>query len=267
MISSRARSPVGRPSAPARGAGLSTPTAARRPIPLGAIPTYDEPEANQRFRIDLVEPSAPIDSVAQRDVLVRLFKTSAGDPDRPEPSTVSVDASRWAGRTVRLRLAATDNSGPLRAGVDDIRYEPIGANANARIELPDPKQPARALNLVLHRMTEADALNALSARADKLASKDELSGAVLVAKDDRVLFSHAYGLADRNRQIPNTLRTRFRIGSMKSSSRSGRPGAGLTSQQFGDQGGGAACAVGLDGLAVCLADDLVCDRLRDDVGW
>jgi D-alanyl-D-alanine carboxypeptidase len=175
---------------------------------------YDEPEANQQFRIDLVAPSAPIDSVAQRDVLVRVFKTSAGDPDRREPSTVSVDVSRWAGRTVRLRLAATDNSGPLRAGVDDIRFEPIGANANARIELPDTKQPARALNLVLHRMTEADALKAVSAHAEKLAGEDELSGAVLVAKDDRVLFSHVYGLADRNRRIPNTLRTRFRIGSM-----------------------------------------------------
>ena len=141
-------------------------------------------------------------------------QTSAGDPDRREPSTVSVDVSRWAGRTVRLRLAATDNGGPLRAGVDDIRFEPIGSNANARIELPATKQPARALNLVLHRMTEADALKALAARADKLAGEDEFSGAVLVAKDDRVLFSHAYGLADRNRRIPNTLRTRFRIGSM-----------------------------------------------------
>ena len=70
------------------------------------------------------------------------------------------------------------------------------------------------MNLVLHRMTEADALKALSARADKLAGEDEFSGAVLVAKDDRVLFSHAYGLADRNRRIPNTIRTRFRIGSM-----------------------------------------------------
>jgi hypothetical protein len=175
---------------------------------------YDEPGANQQFRIDLVAPSAPIDSVAHRDVLVNIFKTSAGDPDRREPSTISVDVSRWAGRTVRLRLAATDNNGPLRAGVDDIRFKPIGANANARIELPRTKEPARALNLALHRMTEADALKALSARADKLAREDELSGAVLIAKDDRVLFRHAYGLADRNRRIPNTIRTRFRIGSM-----------------------------------------------------
>jgi D-alanyl-D-alanine carboxypeptidase len=40
------------------------------------------------------------------------------------------------------------------------------------------------------------------------------SGAVLVGKDGRVLFSHAYGLADRDRRIPNTVRTRFRVGSM-----------------------------------------------------
>ena len=64
------------------------------------------------------------------------------------------------------------------------------------------------------REAEADALRALAARADTLASEDEFSGAMLIAKDGRVLFSHAYGLADRNRRIPNTLQTRFRIGSM-----------------------------------------------------
>jgi len=43
-------------------------------------------------------------------------------------------------------------------------------------------------------MTEADVLKALSARARKLAGEGELSGAVQIAKDDRVLFRHAYGL-------------------------------------------------------------------------
>jgi D-alanyl-D-alanine carboxypeptidase len=175
---------------------------------------YDEPGANEQFRIDLVAPSAPIDSVARGDVLVNIFKTSAGDPDARAPTAVSVDLSRWAGRTVRLRLATTDNRGPLRAGVDDIRFEPLDANAKARIELPATQAPARAVGLVLHRMTEAGAMRALSARAERLAGEDEFSGAVLVAKDDRVLFSHAYGLADRKNGIRNTLRTRFRIGSM-----------------------------------------------------
>jgi D-alanyl-D-alanine carboxypeptidase len=175
---------------------------------------YDEPEANQQFRIDLVAPSAPIDSVAQGDVLVNVFKTSTSEPYEREPTAVKVDLSHWAGQTVRLRLAVTDNRGPLRVGVDDIRFEPIASDADARIELPDTKEPSRALNLVLHRLTEADALKALSARADKLAGEGEFAGAVLVAKDGKMLFSHAYGLADRKRGIPNTLRTRFRIGSM-----------------------------------------------------
>jgi CubicO group peptidase (beta-lactamase class C family) len=175
---------------------------------------YDEPQANQQFRIDLAAPSAPIDSVARGDVLVNIFATAPGDPDSGEPRTVSVDVSRWAGRTVRLRLTSTNNSGPLRGGVDDVRFEPLGADANARIELPHTREPARAVNLALHRMTEAEALKALSARADRLAGEDEFSGAVLVAKGGRVLFDHAYGLANRKKQIANTIRTRFRIGSM-----------------------------------------------------
>jgi D-alanyl-D-alanine carboxypeptidase len=64
------------------------------------------------------------------------------------------------------------------------------------------------------RGSEADALKALSVHADELARDDELSGAVLVAKDGRVLFRRAYGQADRKSRVPNTLRTRFRIGSM-----------------------------------------------------
>jgi D-alanyl-D-alanine carboxypeptidase len=175
---------------------------------------YDKAGANEQFRIDLIAPSAPIDSVAHGDVLVNVFATSADDPDRREPSTVSVDVSRWAGQTVRLRLATTDNSGPLRAGVDDIRFEPIRPDAKAGIELPQTQEPARAVNLALHRMTEAAALKALSGRAEELAGEDQFSGAALVAKDGRVLFSHAYGLADRKRQVPNTTQTRFRIGSM-----------------------------------------------------
>jgi D-alanyl-D-alanine carboxypeptidase len=71
-----------------------------------------------------------------------------------------------------------------------------------------------ALDLVLHRMSEADALAALSARAEKLAGTDQFSGAVLVARNGEVLLHEAWGLADRETGTPNTPDTRFRIGSM-----------------------------------------------------
>ena len=84
-----------------------------------------EGEANQQFRIDLVDTSAPIDSLAAPAVLANVFHTSPGDPTSRQPTAVTFDLSRWAGRTIRLRLAAVGNRGPLRAGVDDIRLEPI----------------------------------------------------------------------------------------------------------------------------------------------
>lgn len=45
-------------------------------------------------------------------------------------------------------------------------------------------------------------------------ASDHFSGAVLVETDGKPVFSEADGLADRERKIPNTLKTRFRIGSM-----------------------------------------------------
>ena len=87
---------------------------------------YDSTGENQQYRIDILVPSAPVDSVAAAHVLANVFRTSPGDADRREPSAVTVDLSKWEGQTVRLRLAGVDNRGPLRAGVDDIRLEPAG---------------------------------------------------------------------------------------------------------------------------------------------
>ena len=64
------------------------------------------------------------------------------------------------------------------------------------------------------RLTESQAIAAVKALLEKDAAADRFSGAVLVAKNGRTIFSGAYGLADREKKIPNTLNTRFRIGSM-----------------------------------------------------
>ena len=91
-------------------------------------------ENSLQFRIDLVDPSAPIDSVADEDVIVSVFRTEVSDPATLEPTEVSVDLTELAGQTVRLRLAEVATVAALRAGVDDIRFEPLAAGAG--IELP-----------------------------------------------------------------------------------------------------------------------------------
>jgi hypothetical protein len=84
-------------------------------------------EPNQQFRVDIVDPTAPVHSLAPQHVLATIFLTAPGDPESLGPRTISVDLSPWAGRAVRLRFAQVDNRGPLRAGVDDVRVEPIAA--------------------------------------------------------------------------------------------------------------------------------------------
>ncbi len=64
------------------------------------------------------------------------------------------------------------------------------------------------------RLAEGEAIAGVEALLRKKAADDRFSGAALVAKDGEVLFAGAYGQADRERGIPNTLETRFRIGSM-----------------------------------------------------
>ncbi len=66
--------------------------------------------------------------------------------------------------------------------------------------------------------TRADAdsafVAALRARLQAATEAGQFSGAVLVARDGQTLFEGAYGLADRERGVPNTPLTQFRVGSM-----------------------------------------------------
>lgn len=75
-------------------------------------------------------------------------------------------------------------------------------------QIPIPKEFAQP------RMSQDAALSALRAELEKRLAADSFAGAVLVAKDGKPVFKAAYGLADREKKIPNQLDTQFRIGSM-----------------------------------------------------
>jgi CubicO group peptidase (beta-lactamase class C family) len=83
-----------------------------------------------------------------------------------------------------------------------------------RIAKMDLRAIPRPAEFALPRMSESDLVAALRARLDQDAAAGQFSGAVLLARNGKSVFSGAYGLADREKKIPNTLHTRFRIGSM-----------------------------------------------------
>ncbi len=90
----------------------------------------------------------------------------------------------------------------------EFEVEPQEPHRIAGIMLRPPKEAAPA------RMSERDALDALRKTVEERAAKDEFSGAVLVAKNGKPIFTDARGLADREHGVPNKLDTKFRIGSM-----------------------------------------------------
>jgi RNA polymerase sigma factor (sigma-70 family) len=78
-----------------------------------------------QLRVDLVTPTAPLDTVAPGQVLATAFQIANGDPRRRSPTPVTLDLTPWQGKTVRLRITSVDNAGPLRAAVDDVRFEKL----------------------------------------------------------------------------------------------------------------------------------------------
>jgi CubicO group peptidase (beta-lactamase class C family) len=72
----------------------------------------------------------------------------------------------------------------------------------------------RPADFALPHLSQSELVSALTAYAQEQASAERFSGAVLVAHDGAPVFAKAYGFADRAQNTPNTLDTKFRIGSM-----------------------------------------------------
>jgi CubicO group peptidase (beta-lactamase class C family) len=63
-------------------------------------------------------------------------------------------------------------------------------------------------------LSESELISATRQKLAQDTASDSFAGAVLIAHKGKPVFAQAYGLADREHKIPNTLETRFRIGSM-----------------------------------------------------
>lgn len=89
-----------------------------------AVPTPDSLTSggppNQQYRIDVMKPTAAIDSVNPADILATVFQTKVGDPETLAPTAVTANLTPFAGQTIRLRLAEVDNQFFFNASADAV---------------------------------------------------------------------------------------------------------------------------------------------------
>jgi len=83
-----------------------------------------------------------------------------------------------------------------------------------RIANLDLQAIPRPAEFPLPHMSESDLTGALRKKMEQDVAADRFAGAALLAKNGKPVFEESYGLADREHKTLNTLKTRFRIGSM-----------------------------------------------------
>jgi CubicO group peptidase (beta-lactamase class C family) len=74
--------------------------------------------------------------------------------------------------------------------------------------------PADAPDAPTRRLSDAEVVAQLRAYMDRLARREVFSGTVLLAKAGKPLFSSAYGEANKDFAVRNTVDTKFNLGSM-----------------------------------------------------
>lgn len=94
----------------------------------------------------------------------------------------------------------------LTASAQQRRVRGGGGNADVTKDWPKPE--------LRKGLTDAQAAEAISAYAQKLSEAGHFSGVVLAVKDGKPLVSRAYGYADLATKTPNTMDTKFNIGSI-----------------------------------------------------
>ncbi|HEY2717493.1 MAG TPA: hypothetical protein VGI73_14845 [Solirubrobacterales bacterium] len=151
---------------------LSTPS----PDSLSVEESVLGGQPNEQYRIDVMKPSAPLDSVNPEDILATVFKTGTGSPQTMGPTRFSVDLTPFAGQTVRIRAVVVNRFDPallppleaegkhlvgaLNAGLDAVAIKSAGpgippsppkkgngnkkggANSGAKLSLAKPRPNA-----------------------------------------------------------------------------------------------------------------------------
>jgi len=92
-----------------------------------------------------------------------------------------------------------------------LEVEPVEPHRILKLDVNLTERPAE---FALPHVNDQQLVALLRDRLHNQAAADSFAGVVLVAHQGKPIFAQAYGLADREHKIPNTLQSRFTIASM-----------------------------------------------------
>lgn len=169
---------------------------------LEAFNTGDK-DTIQKFQSEHLDPSELKDPARRLRMEMGLRQETGGfELEKIEDATANqisgVVKEKNSNRRARITLSVSQ-ADPARIGEFDVQLVGPGPQAEGP---PPAKVPVDKLK------QEVDT------KLTELAGADKFSGAALIAKDGKVLWQRGYGLADRDAKVPNTVNTRFRLGSM-----------------------------------------------------
>ena len=154
------------------------------------------------------------DREAYRQYLQKSFPSGAGRVDqdwRVRANSGGFEAKKLSDDGATKVTAQMQEQDSEMFGQVTLEVEAVAPHRIVKMEMRPIGHPAE---FTVPHMSDAELIAALRKRVDESVAADKFAGAVLIMKDGKPIFTEAYGLADRERKIPNTVKTRFRIGSM-----------------------------------------------------
>jgi D-alanyl-D-alanine carboxypeptidase len=181
-----------------------TPPASRRLQALAAfVGTCDHKTAIEWVRETF--STDQFDAVEQEGIAARLCalgkQTGRVKIDRIETRDAHTAEGFFQGETVRfMAIVRVESNPPHRIVAWGVR----------------PAEPPIPRNMLKidPQASEKTRVDALRQAAETLGNEGKFSGAVLVARGDTVLYRSAFGLSNVERHEPNTVNTKFHLGSM-----------------------------------------------------
>lgn len=205
LLSALSMMAAGAPAAPEDRPG--------RPEAANSATIPDTP-AGRRFSAWLTALNA-----RDRDALAAHVASYApGTPAPPVEAMLNV-RERSGGFDIRKIEESSDNRIVVllqqRAGEHFVRASMVvDETPEHRITAAPIAQVATPPEFAVARLADTDLATQLAAQLEAFEASDRFAGAVLILKGDKTVFAGAYGLADRDGKRPNTMESKFRIGSM-----------------------------------------------------